>query len=137
MTKPEVLIVGGARTPMIDYVGALKDISALELGAIASRGAFAKYGVKPEWIDHAVFGNVKSHGCVNLAPWDAKSLFGWTDPQLPAGWHAAFAAAGAFAGCWPQAEPGHIVSKVAPTANPPPASLPAAWRNDRRLRYPW
>jgi acetyl-CoA acetyltransferase family protein len=58
MTKPEVLIVGGARTPMTDYVGALKDVSALELGAIASRGAFEKYGVKPEWIDHAVFGNV-------------------------------------------------------------------------------
>jgi len=58
MTKPEVLIVGGARTPMTDYVGALKDLSALELGAIASRGAFEKYGIKPQWIDHAVFGNV-------------------------------------------------------------------------------
>jgi acetyl-CoA acetyltransferase family protein len=43
---------------MTDYVGALKDVSALELGAIASRGAFAKTGVKPEWIEHAVFGNV-------------------------------------------------------------------------------
>ena len=58
MTKPEVLIVGGARTPMTDYVGALKDVSALELGAIAARGAFARTGVKPEWIDHAVVGNV-------------------------------------------------------------------------------
>ena len=58
MTKPEVLIVGGARTPMTDYVGALKDVSALELGAIASRGAFEKTGVKPEWVEHAVFGNV-------------------------------------------------------------------------------
>ena len=58
MNKPDVWIVGGARTPMTDYVGALKDISALELGAIASRGAFDKYGIKPEWIDHAVFGNV-------------------------------------------------------------------------------
>ena len=58
MTKPEVLIVGGARTPMTDYVGALKDLSALELGAIASRGAFERYGIKPAWIDHAVFGNV-------------------------------------------------------------------------------
>src|SRR5262245_7408796 len=58
MHKPEVLIVGGARTPMTDYVGALKDISALELGAVAARGAFAKTGVKPEWIDHAVVGNV-------------------------------------------------------------------------------
>ena len=58
MTKPEVLIVGGARTPMTEYVGALKDVSALDLGAIAARGAFAKTGVQPEWIDHAVVGNV-------------------------------------------------------------------------------
>jgi len=56
--KPEVFIVGGARTPMTDYVGALKDVSALELGAIAARGAFERTGVKPEWIDHAVVGNV-------------------------------------------------------------------------------
>jgi acetyl-CoA acetyltransferase family protein len=54
----DVLILGGARTPMTEYVGALKDFSALELGAIASRGAFERTGVKPEWIDHAVFGNV-------------------------------------------------------------------------------
>jgi acetyl-CoA acetyltransferase family protein len=58
MNKPDVFIVGGARTPMTDYVGALKDVSALELGAIAARAAFAKTGVKPEWIEHAVFGNV-------------------------------------------------------------------------------
>jgi hypothetical protein len=50
-------------------------------GGYALHGAF--------W--HAMFGNVKSHGCVNLSPWDAKSVFGWTDPQLPPGWHAAFA----------------------------------------------
>ncbi len=56
--KPEVFVVGGARTPMTDYVGALKDISALELGAIAARGAFERTGVRPEWIDHAVVGNV-------------------------------------------------------------------------------
>jgi len=54
----DVFIIGGARTPMTEYVGALKDLSALELGAIASRGAFERTGVKPEWIDHAVFGNV-------------------------------------------------------------------------------
>jgi acetyl-CoA acetyltransferase family protein len=58
MTKPDVFIMGGARTPMTDYVGALKDISALDLGAIAARGAFARTGVNPEWVDHAVVGNV-------------------------------------------------------------------------------
>src|SRR3954470_17120458 len=54
----DVLILGGARTPMTEYVGALKDVSAIELGAIAARGAFEKTGVTPEWIDHVVFGNV-------------------------------------------------------------------------------
>src|SRR5262249_13190125 len=58
MTKSEVFIIGGARTPMTDYVGALRDVPALELGAIAARGAFARTGVRPEWVDHAVVGNV-------------------------------------------------------------------------------
>src|SRR5438874_169294 len=57
MQKPDVFVVGGARTPMTDYVGALRAVSALELGAIAARGAFARTGVKPEWVDHAVMGN--------------------------------------------------------------------------------
>jgi acetyl-CoA acetyltransferase family protein len=54
----EVFIIGGARTPMADYVGALKDVSALQLGAIASKAALDKTGVSPDWIDHVVFGNV-------------------------------------------------------------------------------
>ena len=31
---------------------------------------------------------LKSGGCVNLAPIDARRLFAWTEPQLPAGWHS-------------------------------------------------
>src|SRR6188474_672081 len=58
MATKDVLIVGGARTPMTEYVGALKDVSAIELGAVAARGAFQKTGVQPEWVDHVVFGNV-------------------------------------------------------------------------------
>src|SRR5512133_875221 len=58
MTKRDVFIVGGVRTPMAEYAGALKDVSAIELGAQASRAALARTGVKPEWIDHVVFGNV-------------------------------------------------------------------------------
>ncbi|HXH06245.1 MAG TPA: acetyl-CoA C-acyltransferase [Vicinamibacterales bacterium] len=58
MTRPEVFIVGGARTPMTDYVGALRDVSAIELGAIAARAALARTGVDPAWVDHVVFGNV-------------------------------------------------------------------------------
>ncbi|MEZ4293601.1 MAG: L,D-transpeptidase [Polyangiaceae bacterium] len=37
---------------------------------------------------HRSFGNVRSHGCVNLAPLDAQRLFWWTGPRLPAGWTA-------------------------------------------------
>jgi hypothetical protein len=35
---------------------------------------------------HDRFGNRKSHGCVNLAPLDARFVFEWTGPMLPAGW---------------------------------------------------
>ncbi len=38
---------------------------------------------------HDEFGKKRSHGCVNLAPRDAAWLFEWTDPQVPADWHAA------------------------------------------------
>jgi hypothetical protein len=35
---------------------------------------------------HDRFGNRKSHGCVNLAPHDARFVFEWTGPTLPFGW---------------------------------------------------
>jgi acetyl-CoA acetyltransferase family protein len=53
----DVFVLGGKRTPMGEYVGALKDISAIELGAIASRAALESTGVAAEEIDHTVFGN--------------------------------------------------------------------------------
>lgn len=36
---------------------------------------------------HNEFGNVRSHGCTNIAPADARFLFHWTTPKLPKGWH--------------------------------------------------
>jgi acetyl-CoA acetyltransferase family protein len=53
----DVFVLGGKRTPMGEYVGALKDISAIELGAIASRAALESTGVAAEEIDHTVIGN--------------------------------------------------------------------------------
>lgn len=46
-------------------------------GSYALHGAF--------W--HEGFGRVRSHGCVNLGPSDARWLFFWTTPYLPKGWH--------------------------------------------------
>jgi acetyl-CoA acetyltransferase family protein len=54
----DIYILGGARTPMGEYSGKLKDLSAIELGAIAARAAMARTGVKPEIVEHVVFGNV-------------------------------------------------------------------------------
>src|ERR1700750_1681104 len=53
----DVFILGGKRTPRGEYVGGLKDISAIDLGAVAARGALEATGVKPEEIDHTVIGN--------------------------------------------------------------------------------
>ena len=40
---------------------------------------------------HYTFGRVRSHGCVNLSPADARWLFQWSTPTLPASWHGIFA----------------------------------------------
>ena len=57
MAKP-VYIISGARTPMAEYTGKLKDVSAIELGAIAARAALTKASLPPDAVDHVVFGNV-------------------------------------------------------------------------------
>jgi len=36
---------------------------------------------------HDRFGVPKSHGCINLAPEDARRLFFFTEPEVPRGWH--------------------------------------------------
>ena len=56
MTK-DIFILGGRRTPMTGYVGALKDVKAIDLGAAAARGALEAVGVAAEEIDHTVVGN--------------------------------------------------------------------------------
>ncbi len=39
---------------------------------------------------HDGFGSPRSHGCVNLAPRDAKRLFQWSSPDVPAGWSSVY-----------------------------------------------
>lgn len=39
---------------------------------------------------HNRFGRPKSHGCINMAPADARWVFRWAEPALPEGWHALF-----------------------------------------------
>ncbi len=55
----EVYILGGKRTPMTQYVGALKDVKAIDLAAAAARGALEATKVAAEDIDHTVIGNAQ------------------------------------------------------------------------------
>jgi acetyl-CoA acetyltransferase family protein len=64
---PDIVILAGARTPMAEWVGgkrgdgqnggALAAVSALDLGAVAARGALERSGVPATEIDHVVMGN--------------------------------------------------------------------------------
>jgi acetyl-CoA C-acetyltransferase len=58
MNKKEVVIVSAVRTPMGSFGGALKDISATRLGAIAIKGALQKAGIKPEQVQDVLMGCV-------------------------------------------------------------------------------
>lgn len=39
---------------------------------------------------HNSFGRPRSHGCINLAPTDARWLFAFATPDVPLGWHGAY-----------------------------------------------
>src|SRR5580704_3291805 len=53
----DIVIAAGKRTPMGEYGGVLRDFTAIELGAIASRAAIAQSQFEPREFDHAIFGN--------------------------------------------------------------------------------
>lgn len=57
MTK-DVFVVQGARTPFGAFGGSFKDVSAIDLGAVAARGAMERSGVPADKVDHVIFGNV-------------------------------------------------------------------------------
>jgi hypothetical protein len=51
------------------------------------KGGYALHGAY--W--HDDFGRSRSHGCINLAPIDARYTFFWSSPEVPKHWHAAYA----------------------------------------------
>ena len=61
-TQDPIVIVSAARTPMGGFQGDLKDVTAVELGATAIKGALARAGIAPEDVQEVVFGNVLSAG---------------------------------------------------------------------------
>jgi acetyl-CoA C-acetyltransferase len=78
----EVFIVAAVRTPMGSFMGSLSSVSAPHLGGTAIKGAIAKSGVKPEWIDEVFMGNVLQAG-VGQAPARQAALFAGLDANTP------------------------------------------------------
>lgn len=65
---------------------------------------------------HDAFGTVRSNGCVNLSPLDARWLYAWTDPQLPPGgsWVTAEAAGEGQTWVWVHHSAPNLIEKPAP-----------------------
>ncbi len=90
---PDVWLFDGARTPFVDYNGALALVSPTDLGIKVAREAIARSGITPEAIGSVVAGSVAQ------ASFDAYML-----PR-----HI-----GLYAGL-PQATPAHLVQRVCGT----------------------
>lgn len=59
----DVVIVSGARTPIGDYFGALKDFTAVDLGVIALKAAIEKAGIHSDQIEEVMGGQIYQAGC--------------------------------------------------------------------------
>ena len=58
----EVVIVSAVRTPIGTFGGALKDVSAADLGALVIKEALNRAGVKGELVEEVIMGNVIQAG---------------------------------------------------------------------------
>jgi acetyl-CoA C-acetyltransferase len=63
-----VVIAGAVRTPIGRYLGALRDVTAYELGALVLNEAVKRAGVDPERVDEVIMGQSYQNGeSVNIA----------------------------------------------------------------------
>jgi acetyl-CoA acyltransferase 2 len=56
--KESLVFVGAKRTPFGANGGSLKDVSPTQLGLHSAKAALAQAGVRPDQIDHVIYGNV-------------------------------------------------------------------------------
>src|SRR5580698_3548852 len=79
----EIVIVSGVRTPVGKFQGALSDLSATQLGAIAVREAVSRAKLDPGLVDECVMGNVVSAG-LGQNPARQAALNGGLSPSVGA-----------------------------------------------------
>src|SRR5713226_4626280 len=58
VSESTIVVLQGARTPFGDFGGSLRDVSSVELGVHAARGALERSRISSEQVDQVVFGNV-------------------------------------------------------------------------------
>jgi acetyl-CoA C-acetyltransferase len=62
MPRPDVVIVGAARTPIGRYGGSFRNVHPADLGAAAAKAAMARAGVSPGLIDEVLIGHGRQAG---------------------------------------------------------------------------
>ena len=73
---PGSVIVSTARTPIGKLSGALTSMSAMDLGAVAIKGALERAGVGAEQVDYVIMGHVLQAGAGQITARQAASLAG-------------------------------------------------------------
>lgn len=81
MSNSEVFVVAAVRTPLGSFGGALRSLSAIELGAIAIRSAVEKSGVPVNRIDEVLMGAVLQAG-MGQAPARQAALKAGLPPEV-------------------------------------------------------
>ena len=79
----EAVIVGAARTPIGKFLGALSNIPAPQLGAVAIRAAVERAGIDPATVDETFMGCVVPNG-QGQAPARQAAVAGGIPPQVGA-----------------------------------------------------
>jgi len=62
MIDREVVIINGARTAIGSFGGTLKNLTVIDIGMVAVKGALERTDVKPEQIDEVIFGHARQAG---------------------------------------------------------------------------
>ena len=94
-----------------DMSGQMADEEAYSVATVPWTQYYAKDLALHTTYWHDKLGSARSHGCINLAPADARFLYFWSEPSVPPGWSMAHGVV---------ERPGSIV-RVKSAADPEPA----------------
>ena len=79
----DVYVISAVRTPIGSFGGTLKDFSAVQLGAIAIKGAIQKAGIKHELVEEVLMGSVIQANLGQAPAHQAARLAGLPTPSEP------------------------------------------------------